>query len=69
MISITVTLHDDGKLGIQGPVGDKLMVLGLLEAAKHALLSRTPEAVKDLPDARRLVVAGPVIPDLAKQRG
>jgi len=66
MISITVTLHDDGKLGIEGPVSDKLTCLGLLEAAKHALLSRTPEAVKAMP---KLVMPGPVIPDLSHKRG
>lgn len=64
---ITLTISYDpatGQLGLKGPVGDKVACLGVMEMAKHALLSGRPSESKPA-----LVVAGPVIPDLSQKRG
>lgn len=40
---ITITVDDKGKLNISGPLQDKILMLGLLELAKDAVLNFKPE--------------------------
>jgi hypothetical protein len=45
---LVITLHDDGRLQLEAPV-DKIAAVGLLELAKHALLSQRAEAPRIAP--------------------
>ena len=36
-ISLVITLTPDGKVGVGGPINDKLLCYGLLESAKDAI--------------------------------
>ena len=37
MIQLTITVQDDGRTRVDGPVDDKILCYGLLEAAKDAV--------------------------------
>lgn len=37
MIQLTITLQDDGRLQVTGPIQDLMLCYGLLEATKDAL--------------------------------
>lgn len=38
-LKLTLTLHDDGQLQLDGPLHDKILCFGLLEVAKDAIRS------------------------------
>jgi len=37
MVQLVLTLDDNGKLGVNGPIQNKIFVLGMLELAKEAI--------------------------------
>lgn len=41
-VTLAVTLHPDGNLQLQGPVDNKILCLGLLDLARHAVLTHDP---------------------------
>lgn len=43
---LVITLDDQGKLGLQGPINNKLLCYGLLELAKDAIVSHHAEQDK-----------------------
>lgn len=55
--TLTITLHDDGKLELHGPIDQKILCYGVLEAAKHAVQAHQPQA-----RPRILAPVGPIIP-------
>lgn len=43
-LQLVVAVDDTGQLNVNGPLHDKILCLGLLEAAKQAVLNYNPEA-------------------------
>lgn len=39
---ITIVLRQDGAVGVMGPIGDKILALGMLALAKQAILAQRP---------------------------
>lgn len=59
-IVFTVTLRDDGRVGIDGPLDDHFFCLGLLEEAKEAVRNYTKAKAAKAP----LVQPVSVIPSI-----
>jgi hypothetical protein len=59
-VTFTIQIDDAGKLGISGPLEDKIFCLGLLEAAK--------DAVRQFSEKRPLIAPVSVIPNLTPKK-
>ena len=59
-ISIVITLTPDGKVGVGGPINDKLLCYGLLESAK--------DAIRDFKMPQDKIIKPHGIMDFAKRR-
>jgi hypothetical protein len=49
VLRLDITLGSDGSLNVNGPVENKVACLGLLELAKHAVLTHDPRQVAAAP--------------------
>jgi hypothetical protein len=54
-----------GEIGLQGPLENRLLCVGMLELAKSMVLQQQPKA----PEEKPRVLPVSVIPDLVKSRG
>lgn len=45
---VVITLHQSGKVAVAGPIENKLVCLGLIESAKHAIHNFQPQPASAL---------------------
>lgn len=56
-LQLTITVEDNGKVTVNGPIADKVLSLGLLEFAKSVVLAFAP-------DQSRIEIPQVVVPQL-----
>lgn len=59
MAQLVIEYTRDGRLQVHSPP-DKMLAVGMLEMAKHVIVSQQPA------EQKRVVVPAPVIPSIAK---
>jgi hypothetical protein len=63
-VTITITIDDAGRFGIQGPLENKVVCYGMLEAGKDAVRQFNEKQTQGRP----LIAPVSVIPDLTAVR-